>query len=132
MIVSDVTMSTDLTDHHWLLANRKNATLEGWDRDYWGGVNVDDAPDIGTGSMNCGVQRETRQVYAEVGRALLHHSALHVHFHQAWGSHFVEQHSVRINKEVLLVLVQSGSDLRVDALTKQTIAIIFICFSALT
>ena len=57
-----------------------------------GGVEVDDALDVGSGLVDGGVQHETCLVHPEVGCPLLHHLSLHVDFDQTGSRDLVVEH----------------------------------------
>lgn len=75
-----------------------------------------DALEIRPGSVYCRVQLKAGHVNAEVGCSLLDEGALHVDLDEAGGGDLVEEQTVRIDEEVLLILVQSGGDLAAHAL----------------
>lgn len=73
--------------------------------------------DIRPGSVYRRVQLETRDVYAEVGRSLFDNRTLHVHLYQTRGGDLMIKQSIRIHQKVLLVLIETGSDLSADTLS---------------
>ena len=71
-------------------------------------MEVDDALDVGPGLVDGAVQHEARLVHPEVGGALLHGLALHVHLHQALGRHLAVQHPERVQQEMFRILTHAG------------------------
>ena len=71
-------------------------------------MEVDDALDVGPGLVDGAVQHEARLVHPEVGGALLHGLALHVHLHQARGRHLAVQHPERVQQEMFRILTHAG------------------------
>lgn len=77
---------------------------------------MNDALDVGPGRVDGRVQLVAGDLHAKVGRALLDDAALHVGLHETRGRHLVVQKTIGIDEEVLLVLVETGSDQATDAL----------------
>ena len=90
-----------------LLRQGQEAALHGGDGHDVGGVEVDDALDVGSGLVDGGVQHEPRLVDTEVGGALLHSLPLHVDLDQAAGGHLVVQHPEWVEKKMFCVLTNS-------------------------
>lgn len=77
---------------------------------------MDDALDVGARRVDGRVQLKAGDVDAEIRRALLDDVALHVGLDEARGRDLVVQQPVRIDEEVLLVLIEPGGYYAADAL----------------
>lgn len=71
-------------------------------------MEVDDAFNVRSGSMDGRVEHEAGHTDAKVGGATLDDVPLHVHLDKGGGRHLMVQHAERVEQEVFCVLADAG------------------------